>query len=71
MLTVLTQTCRLVIEDRQGSAGLLVWSSRAAACSAGPSGAEGRYAIDASGNWRITFGWDSEDAVDVDLEDYH
>jgi hypothetical protein len=23
MLTVLTQTCRLVIEDRQGSAGLL------------------------------------------------
>src|SRR6266481_2875287 len=31
----------------------------------------GRYAVDASGNWRITFGWDSEDAVDVDLEDYH
>jgi hypothetical protein len=22
-------------------------------------------------NWRITFGWVSEDAVDVDLEDYH
>ena len=32
---------------------------------------KGRYAVDASGNWRITFGWDSEDAVDVDLEDYH
>jgi toxin HigB-1 len=32
---------------------------------------KGRYAIDASGNWRITFGWDGEDAVDVDLEDYH
>lgn len=31
----------------------------------------GRYAVDASGNWRITFGWDGEDAVDVDLEDYH
>jgi proteic killer suppression protein len=30
-----------------------------------------RYAVDASGNWRITFGWDSEDAIDVDLEDYH
>lgn len=32
---------------------------------------KGRYAIDASGNWRITFGWDGDDAVDVDLEDYH
>jgi proteic killer suppression protein len=30
-----------------------------------------RYAVDASGNWRITFGWDGEDAIDVDLEDYH
>jgi proteic killer suppression protein len=33
--------------------------------------AKGRYAVDASGNWRITFGWDGEDAIDVDLEDYH
>lgn len=32
---------------------------------------KGRYAIDASGNWRITFGWDGNDAIDVDLEDYH
>ena len=24
-----------------------------------------------SGNWRITFGWNEGDAVDVDLEDYH
>lgn len=31
----------------------------------------GRYAVDASGHWRITFAWDDEDAVDVDLEDYH
>ena len=31
----------------------------------------GRYAIWASGNWRITFGWDDTDAIDVDLEDYH
>lgn len=30
-----------------------------------------RYAVDASGNWRITFGWDGEDAIDIDLEDYH
>ena len=32
---------------------------------------KGRYAVDASANWRITFGWDGEDAIDVDLEDYH
>jgi proteic killer suppression protein len=31
----------------------------------------GRYAVNASGNWRITFGWDGRNAVDVDLEDYH
>jgi len=32
---------------------------------------KGRFAVDASGNWRITFGWLDGDAVDVDLEDYH
>ena len=32
---------------------------------------KGRYAVDASGNWRITFGWDGADAIDVDLEVYH
>ena len=31
----------------------------------------GRYAVDASGNWRITFAWDGRNAIDVDLEDYH
>jgi proteic killer suppression protein len=31
----------------------------------------GRYAVDASGNWRITFGWLDGDAVDVDMEDDH
>lgn len=31
----------------------------------------GRFAVDASANYRITFGWDGPDAVDVDLEDYH
>jgi proteic killer suppression protein len=31
----------------------------------------GRYAVDASGNWRTTFGWSEDNAVDVDLEDYH
>ena len=32
---------------------------------------KGRYAVDASGHWRITFAWDGEDAVEVDLEGYH
>jgi toxin HigB-1 len=32
---------------------------------------EGRYSVRVTGNWRITFGWDSPDAIDVDLEDYH
>ena len=31
----------------------------------------GRFAITVSRNWRLTFGWEDEDAVDVDLEDYH
>jgi proteic killer suppression protein len=31
---------------------------------------KGRFAVSVSPNWRITFGWDGEDAVD-DLEDYH
>jgi proteic killer suppression protein len=33
--------------------------------------AKGRYAVDVSGNWRLTFAWEGEDAVEVDLEDYH
>lgn len=32
---------------------------------------KGRYAVDASGNWRVTFGWHDGDAIQVDLEDYH
>jgi toxin HigB-1 len=32
---------------------------------------KGRYAVRASGNWRITFAWRDTDAIDVDLEDYH
>ena len=32
---------------------------------------EERWSIRVTGNWRITFGWDGNDAVDVDLEDYH
>ena len=32
---------------------------------------KGRYAVNASENWRITFGWTKGDAIDVDLVDYH
>jgi toxin HigB-1 len=32
---------------------------------------KGRYAVNAGGNRRITFGWTEGDAIDVDLEDYH
>ena len=31
----------------------------------------GRFAVDASGNWRVTFGWNGVDVIEVDLEDYH
>ena len=29
------------------------------------------YSVRVSGNWRITFRFEGEDAFDVDLEDYH
>jgi proteic killer suppression protein len=32
---------------------------------------KGTYAVAVSGNWRITFRFDADDAFDVDLEDYH
>jgi proteic killer suppression protein len=31
----------------------------------------GSWAVDVSGNWRIVFRFDGEDAADVDLTDYH
>jgi len=39
----------------------------------GLQGKPKRYAVDASGNYRVTFAWDdaSGDAIDVDIEDYH
>lgn len=33
--------------------------------------APGRYAVEASGNYRVTFAFDGPDAVEIDLEDYH
>jgi len=32
---------------------------------------KGAYAVMVTGNWRITFRFDGEDAIDVNLEDYH
>lgn len=31
---------------------------------------QGRYSVRVTGNWRITFAWNGEDAIDLDLEDY-
>ena len=31
----------------------------------------GTWSVTVSGNWRVTFRFDGEDAVAVDLEDYH
>ncbi len=30
-----------------------------------------RYSVHVNGPWSITFGWEAEDAVQVDLENYH
>ena len=30
-----------------------------------------RYAVAVNGPWRVTFGFDGQDAIDVDLEQYH
>lgn len=30
-----------------------------------------RWSLRVTGNWRITFGWDGTDAIEIDLEDYH
>jgi proteic killer suppression protein len=32
---------------------------------------EGQWAVSVSGNWRLVFRFDGEDATDVDLVDYH
>ncbi|WP_424992700.1 type II toxin-antitoxin system RelE/ParE family toxin [Oceaniradius stylonematis] len=31
----------------------------------------GRYSVRLTGNYRVTFAWSDQDAIDVDLEDYH
>jgi proteic killer suppression protein len=37
----------------------------------GLNGKPKRYAVSVNGNWRITFGWNGQDAIKLDLEDYH
>jgi toxin HigB-1 len=32
---------------------------------------KGEYAVTVTGNWRITFGFEGENAIAVNLEDYH
>jgi proteic killer suppression protein len=32
---------------------------------------KGTYSVEVSGNWRLTFKFAGENAIDVDLEDYH
>ena len=32
---------------------------------------KGQYALSISGNWRIIFEWDGNDAINLDLMDYH
>lgn len=31
----------------------------------------GHWAVSVSGNWRIVFSFDGDDATDIDLVDYH
>jgi proteic killer suppression protein len=37
----------------------------------GLNGNPKRYAVSINGNYRITFGWDGQNATKLDLEDYH
>ncbi|MGI8740194.1 MAG: type II toxin-antitoxin system RelE/ParE family toxin [Gammaproteobacteria bacterium] len=32
---------------------------------------KGACAVSITGNWRITFRFEGEDAIEIDLEDYH
>ena len=35
------------------------------------SGRPPRWSVRVTGNYRITFGWSNENAIDIDYEDYH
>jgi toxin HigB-1 len=34
-------------------------------------GSPRRWSLHVTGNWRLTFGWDGADAIDIEVEDYH
>ena len=34
-------------------------------------GRKGTYSVWVTGNWRVTFKWDEDGPLDVNLEDYH
>lgn len=36
-----------------------------------PKGKPKRYSVDVNRNYRVTFGWEDGDAIDVDVEDTH
>ena len=54
----------------QGTAGRLQGRCRLLADQP-PGDRKGEYAVTVRANWRITFAWDGEDAVDVNYVDYH
>jgi proteic killer suppression protein len=37
----------------------------------GLQGKPPRWSVRVTGNYRVTFGWSGENAIEVDLEDYH
>ena len=37
----------------------------------GLQGTPKRWSVRVTGNYRVTFGWAGEDALDIDFEDYH
>ena len=36
-----------------------------------PLNMEGHWAVQVSGNWRLTFAFEGEDAILIDYQDYH
>jgi proteic killer suppression protein len=75
------ETRRLAIPDHARRIGLIIRTLDAAKAPGDMNvpgfffhplkGKPQRYSVRATGNWRITFGFDDADAIDVDLEDYH
>jgi len=54
-----------------GCTGALVEPSSNASAPDGLQGNPKRWSMRVTGNYRITFGWSGENALDIDFEDYH